>query len=129
MSGEETSADRNVEIWKIKKLIKSLEMARGWVLSMIYMSFNVPPNDCFAYVCGVYTMHGTKTTTLGWKWAYWTWVWVGTWGSGEYNHLSLLSPCESPLHCFQSWQDPPPHSISLFCIRATRFCRVFISSN
>lgn len=26
---EETSADRNVEIWKIKKLIKSLEMARG----------------------------------------------------------------------------------------------------
>lgn len=31
MSSEETSADRNVEIWKIKKLIKSLEMARGWV--------------------------------------------------------------------------------------------------
>lgn len=29
MSSEETSADRNVEIWKIKKLIKSLEMARG----------------------------------------------------------------------------------------------------
>lgn len=25
----ETSADRNVEIWKIKKLIKSLEAARG----------------------------------------------------------------------------------------------------
>ncbi|KOB71723.1 Uncharacterized protein OBRU01_11360 [Operophtera brumata] len=30
MSGQdETSSDRNVEIWKIKKLIKSLEMARG----------------------------------------------------------------------------------------------------
>ena len=28
-SSDETSADRNVEIWKIKKLIKSLEMARG----------------------------------------------------------------------------------------------------
>jgi len=26
---EENSADRNVEIWKIKKLIKSLELARG----------------------------------------------------------------------------------------------------
>ena len=25
----ETSADRNVEMWKIKKLIKSLEAARG----------------------------------------------------------------------------------------------------
>lgn len=31
MSNEETSADRNVEIWKIKKLIKSLELARGYV--------------------------------------------------------------------------------------------------
>lgn len=28
----ETSADRNVEIWKIKKLIKSLEAARGLVI-------------------------------------------------------------------------------------------------
>jgi peptide chain release factor subunit 1 len=28
-NGEETTSDRNVEIWKIKKLIKSLEMARG----------------------------------------------------------------------------------------------------
>lgn len=28
---EENSADRNVEIWKIKKLIKSLELARGYV--------------------------------------------------------------------------------------------------
>lgn len=28
---EETNADRNVEIWKIKKLIKSLEAARGYV--------------------------------------------------------------------------------------------------
>ena len=27
----EDSADRNVEIWKIKKLIKSLELARGLV--------------------------------------------------------------------------------------------------
>lgn len=26
---DETSSDRNVEIWKIKKLIKSLQLARG----------------------------------------------------------------------------------------------------
>jgi len=31
---ETTAADRNVEIWKIKKLIKSLEAARGYVLSI-----------------------------------------------------------------------------------------------
>lgn len=33
-NSEETSSDRNVEIWKIKKLIKSLEMARGYVQHM-----------------------------------------------------------------------------------------------
>jgi hypothetical protein len=37
MSGyslEESNADRNVEIWKIKKLIKSLEAARGLALHL-----------------------------------------------------------------------------------------------
>ena len=29
VGGGEDSADRNVEMWKIKKLIKSLELARG----------------------------------------------------------------------------------------------------
>jgi peptide chain release factor subunit 1 len=43
MSCEDTSADRNVEIWKIKKLIKSLELARGNGTSMI--SLIIPPKD------------------------------------------------------------------------------------
>lgn len=30
MADDPSAADRNVEIWKIKKLIKSLEAARGW---------------------------------------------------------------------------------------------------
>ena len=29
LQGEPNAADKNVEIWKIKKLIKSLEAARG----------------------------------------------------------------------------------------------------
>jgi len=38
---EATAADRNVEIWKIKKLIKSLEAARGYVYyDMYFMTFN-----------------------------------------------------------------------------------------
>jgi peptide chain release factor subunit 1 len=40
---DDTSADRNVEIWKIKKLIKSLELARGNGTSMI--SLIIPPKD------------------------------------------------------------------------------------
>ncbi|CAF5197229.1 unnamed protein product [Rotaria magnacalcarata] len=39
---QETS-DKNVEIWKIKKLIKSLEAARGNGTSMI--SLIIPPRD------------------------------------------------------------------------------------
>lgn len=33
----EESADRNVEMWKIKRLIKSLEMARGYFLNYFYI--------------------------------------------------------------------------------------------
>ena len=43
MTDTETAADRNVEIWKIKKLIKSLEAARGNGTSMI--SLIIPPKD------------------------------------------------------------------------------------
>lgn len=32
---EFSQADKNVEMWRIKKLIKSLEAARGWVTSFI----------------------------------------------------------------------------------------------
>merc|ERR1712113_843357 len=42
-SGQETETDRNVEIWKIKKLIKSLQAARGNGTSMI--SLIIPPKD------------------------------------------------------------------------------------
>lgn len=45
-SGED--ADRNVEMWKIKKLIKSLEAARGNGTSMI--SLILPPKDQIARV-------------------------------------------------------------------------------
>ncbi|KAL7673648.1 hypothetical protein ACOME3_008501 [Neoechinorhynchus agilis] len=40
---EAVSSDRNIEMWKIRKLIKSLEMARGNGTSMI--SLIIPPKD------------------------------------------------------------------------------------
>lgn len=43
LQGEPNSADKNVEMWKIKKLIKSLEAARGNGTSMI--SLIIPPKD------------------------------------------------------------------------------------
>ena len=39
----EEQADKNVEIWKVKKLIKSLEAARGNGTSMI--SLIIPPGE------------------------------------------------------------------------------------
>ena len=41
----ETEAEKNIEIWKVKKLIKSLEMARGNGTSMI--SLVIPPKVKF----------------------------------------------------------------------------------
>ena len=40
---EDTASDKNVEIWKVKKLIKSLQKARGNGTSMI--SLIIPPGD------------------------------------------------------------------------------------
>ncbi|XP_075640539.1 eukaryotic peptide chain release factor subunit 1-2-like [Castanea sativa] len=41
-------ADKNIEIWKIKKLIKALEAARGNGTSMI--SLIMPPRDQISHV-------------------------------------------------------------------------------
>ena len=43
MSGAMNEAEKNVEIWKVKKLIKGLEAARGNGTSMI--SLIIPPKD------------------------------------------------------------------------------------
>ena len=42
-ANSDDSSDKNVEIWKVKKLIKSLQMARGNGTSMI--SLIIPPGD------------------------------------------------------------------------------------
>ena len=41
-NNEESNADRNVEVWKIKKLIKQLEAARGYSnISLNYDNINI----------------------------------------------------------------------------------------
>ena len=47
MSETTEHADKNVEIWKVKKLIKSLEAARGNGTSMI--SLIIPPGAPWSY--------------------------------------------------------------------------------
>lgn len=41
-NNEESNADRNVEVWKIKKLIKQLEAARGYLnINLNYDNINI----------------------------------------------------------------------------------------
>ena len=50
----ESSADRNVEIWKIKKLIKSLQAARGLDFSQLY--FVLLDNYNYISYCSITTI-------------------------------------------------------------------------
>jgi peptide chain release factor subunit 1 len=43
MADANEAADKNIELWKVKKLIKSLDSARGNGTSMI--SLIIPPRD------------------------------------------------------------------------------------
>lgn len=45
---EDTASDKNVEIWKVKKLIKSLQLARGNGTSMI--SLIIPPGERYIFL-------------------------------------------------------------------------------
>lgn len=55
------AADKNVEIWKVKKLIKSLEAARGNGTSMI--SLIIPPGESF---CVEMLIHSNISNAYGW---------------------------------------------------------------
>ena len=58
---DETNSDKNVEIWKIKKLIKSLQAARGNGTSMI--SLIIPPGDQISRVSKMLAdEYGTAST-------------------------------------------------------------------
>lgn len=46
VQGEPNSADKNVEMWKIKKLIKSLEAARGLVLVHFFVLYIYQQHCC-----------------------------------------------------------------------------------
>lgn len=46
-NNDDTAADRNVEMWKIKKLIKSLEQARGYGDEYVVSNAN-----CYFYFAG-----------------------------------------------------------------------------
>ncbi|XP_043289511.1 eukaryotic peptide chain release factor subunit 1 [Venturia canescens] len=97
MSNEETSADRNVEIWKIKKLIKSLEMARGNGTSMI--SLIIPPRDQISRVSKMLADEFGTASNI----------------KSRVNRLSVLGAITSVQHRLKLYTKVPPNGLVIYC--------------
>ncbi|KAG5314466.1 ERF1 factor, partial [Pseudoatta argentina] len=97
MSNEETSADRNVEIWKIKKLIKSLEMARGNGTSMI--SLIIPPKDQISRVSKMLADEFGTASNI----------------KSRVNRLSVLGAITSVQHRLKLYTKVPPNGLVIYC--------------
>ncbi|CAK1587628.1 unnamed protein product [Parnassius mnemosyne] len=94
---EESSADRNVEIWKIKKLIKSLEMARGNGTSMI--SLILPPKDQISRVSKMLADEFGTASNI----------------KSRVNRLSVLGAITSVQHRLKLYTKVPPNGLVIYC--------------
>jgi peptide chain release factor subunit 1 len=93
----ETSADRNVEIWKIKKLIKSLEAARGNGTSMI--SLIIPPKDQISRVTKMLADEFGTASNI----------------KSRVNRLSVLSAITSVQQRLKLYTKVPPNGLVSYC--------------
>ena len=97
MADSETAADRNVEIWKIKKLIKSLEAARGNGTSMI--SLIIPPKDQISRVAKMLAdEYGTASNI-----------------KSRVNRLSVLGAITSVQQRLKLYNKVPTNGLVVYC--------------
>ncbi|CAM9236395.1 unnamed protein product [Scytosiphon promiscuus] len=94
---EVDQGDRQVEIWKVKKLIKSLQKARGNGTSMI--SLVIPPGDQIARVGKMLAdEYGTATNI-----------------KSRVNKLSVLSAITSTQQRLKLYSRVPPNGLVIYC--------------
>merc|ERR1712061_287869 len=87
----------NVEIWKVKKLIKSLEAARGNGTSMI--SLIIPPGDQVSRVSKMLAdEYGTASNI-----------------KSRVNRLSVLGAITSVQHRLKLYTKVPPNALVIYC--------------
>eukprot|EP00092_Neocalanus_flemingeri_P029709 GFUD01032257.1.p1 GENE.GFUD01032257.1~~GFUD01032257.1.p1 ORF type:complete len:465 (+),score=109.95 GFUD01032257.1:83-1396(+) len=97
MSENAEHADKNVEIWKVKKLIKSLEAARGNGTSMI--SLIIPPGDQISRVSKMLAdEYGTASNI-----------------KSRVNRLSVLGAITSAQHRLKLYNKVPPNGLVIYC--------------
>lgn len=93
----ETEAEKNIEIWKVKKLIKSLEMARGNGTSMI--SLVIPPKGQISLIQKMLTEeYGTASNI-----------------KSRVNRLSVLSAITSTQQKLKLYNSVPRNGLVVYC--------------
>lgn len=89
-------AEQNIQMWKVKKLIKSLDAARGAGTSMI--SLIIPPKDQISRVSAMLTQeYGTASNI-----------------KSRVNRLSVLAAITSTQQRLKLYNRVPPNGLVLF---------------
>lgn len=97
MSASANATDQNVSIWKVKKLIKSLEAARGNGTSMI--SLIIPPKDQISRVARMLAdEYGTASNI-----------------KSRVNRLSVLSAITSTQNRLKLYNKVPTNGLVVYC--------------
>lgn len=95
--GADANNDANIEIWKIKKLIKSLEMARGNGTSMI--SLILPPKDQISRAAKMLADEFGTASNI----------------KSRVNRLSVLSAITSTQQRLKLFTKVPPNGLVIYC--------------
>ena len=94
---EDAASDKNVEIWKVKKLIKNLQRARGNGTSMI--SLIIPPGDQISRVSKMLAdEYGTASNI-----------------KSRVNRLSVLGAITSVQHRLKLYPKVPMKGLVVYC--------------
>lgn len=89
-------AEQNIQVWKVKKLIKSLDSARGAGTSMI--SLIIPPKDQIARVSAMLTQEFGTASNI----------------KSRVNRLSVLAAITSTQQRLKLYNRVPPNGLVLF---------------
>lgn len=94
---QQDEAQKNIEIWKVKKLIKALQLARGNGTSMI--SLIIPPKSQISFYQKLLTEeYGTASNI-----------------KSRVNRLSVLSAITSTQQKLKLYTKVPPNGLVLYC--------------
>jgi len=94
---QEQETDRNVEVWKIKKLIKSLQAARGNGTSMI--SLIIPPKDQISRIAKMLADEFGTASNI----------------KSRVNRLSVLGAITSVQQRLKLYNKVPPNGLVVYC--------------